>query len=135
MKKKSSVDFDVIVVGFGTAGAVAAIAAARLGARVLVLERSSYAGGTQSGGGIPGFYGGPPPYGLTSEIDAKIKAALAGGGYGGDLGNYLHPGDILRAHLFQGPGVGSDAAAHVQNATQPSVLQRVEDAPSCMRVI
>ena len=59
--------FDVIVVGLGTAGAIAAIAAARLGAKVLVLERSTYPGGTMTGGGVPGFYG-RHPYGLTKQV-------------------------------------------------------------------
>ncbi len=59
--------FDVIVVGFGTAGAIAAISAAHLGAKVLVLERSTYPGGTMTGGGVPGFYG-RHPYGLTKRL-------------------------------------------------------------------
>ena len=59
--------FDVIVVGFGTAGAIAAIAAASHGAKVLVLERSTYPGGTMTGGGVPGFYG-RHPYGLTKRV-------------------------------------------------------------------
>ena len=59
--------YDVIVVGFGTAGAVAAIASARQGAKVLVLERSTYPGGTMTGGGVPGFYG-RHPYGLTKKL-------------------------------------------------------------------
>jgi hypothetical protein len=148
MKKKSSVDFDVIVVGFGTAGAVAAIAAARLGARVLVLERSSYAGGTQSGGGIPGFYGGPPPYGLTSEIDAKIKAALAGGGYGGELelrkwilqdeaqkaGAVVHFDVVVYGVLRQGrrvTGVKWLDAPHLYEATSHMVIDSTAEAVVC----
>ncbi|MBQ7651411.1 MAG: FAD-dependent oxidoreductase [Victivallales bacterium] len=67
--------FDVIVVGFGTAGAIAAISAARLGAKVLVLERSTYPGGTMTGGGVPGFYG-RHPYGLTKRL---FDVALAYG--------------------------------------------------------
>ncbi len=62
--------YDVIVVGFGTAGAHAAIAAANNHATVLVLEKNSYPGGTSTGGGVLGFYG-QPPYGLAADIDAK----------------------------------------------------------------
>lgn len=71
--------YDVIVVGFGTAGAVAAIAAARLGAKVLVLERTTYPGGTMTGGGVPGFYG-RHPYGLTKKLfdAAKLYAMCHG---------------------------------------------------------
>jgi ribulose 1,5-bisphosphate synthetase/thiazole synthase len=46
---------DVVVVGGGTAGFAAAIAAARAGARVKLLEQSSYLGGTMTGGLVPGM--------------------------------------------------------------------------------
>ena len=38
-------DYDVLVLGGGTAGVVAAIAAARSGAATLVIEKNSYLGG------------------------------------------------------------------------------------------
>lgn len=41
-------DYDVIVVGGGTAGAIAAIAAGRTGARTLVVEKQGYLGGILS---------------------------------------------------------------------------------------
>ena len=65
--------YDVIVVGFGNGGMTAAIAAARQGASVLVLERCTYAGGTLTGGGVNGFYG-RHPYGLIAELQ-DIKNA------------------------------------------------------------
>lgn len=43
-------NYDIIVCGGGTAGACAAIAAARLGARTLVIEQLGFLGGTQTGG-------------------------------------------------------------------------------------
>jgi hypothetical protein len=49
-KQTKHVHKDVIVVGGGTAGFVAAIAAARNGANVLVLEQRDHLGGTHSGG-------------------------------------------------------------------------------------
>ncbi len=49
-KQHSRVDKDVIVVGGGTAGFVAAISAARNGASVLLLEQRDHLGGTHSGG-------------------------------------------------------------------------------------
>ncbi|MFA6723492.1 MAG: FAD-dependent oxidoreductase [Lentisphaeria bacterium] len=52
----SKTHYDLIVAGLGTAGSCAAIAAAKRGLSCLVLERNTYAGGTQSGGFIPGFY-------------------------------------------------------------------------------
>ena len=45
-------DVDVVVAGGGTAGAVAAIAAARNGARVLLVERRGYLGGMMTGGNV-----------------------------------------------------------------------------------
>jgi len=49
---------DVIVVGFGGAGASAAIEAARAGASVLVLERAAAGGGTSAMAGGIIYYGG-----------------------------------------------------------------------------
>lgn len=46
-------EYDVIVAGGGTAGVVAAIAAARTGAKTLLIERGSYLGGTVLNGAGP----------------------------------------------------------------------------------
>lgn len=43
-------EYDVILVGGGPSGAVAGIAAARAGAKTLVLEREFYLGGMWTGG-------------------------------------------------------------------------------------
>lgn len=50
-------EIDVVVCGGGTAGTVAAIMAARNGARVLILESSGSLGGTCTNGGVDGFHG------------------------------------------------------------------------------
>ncbi|MBW8016673.1 MAG: FAD-dependent oxidoreductase [Planctomycetes bacterium] len=49
---------DVLVVGGGTAGTIAAIQAARIGARTLLVERNSKLGGTATTGGVsfPGLF-------------------------------------------------------------------------------
>src|SRR5512139_4216248 len=52
---------DVIVVGFGCAGACAAISAAEAGADVLVLERASGGGGTSALSGGQIYMGGGTP--------------------------------------------------------------------------
>ena len=49
-KQTKQVRTDVLVVGGGTAGFVAAIAAARNGAKVLLVEKRDHLGGTHSGG-------------------------------------------------------------------------------------
>lgn len=51
-------EFDVVVIGGGTAGTIAAIQSARLGAKTLVIERSSQLGGTTTTAGInfPGLF-------------------------------------------------------------------------------
>lgn len=49
-KQLKTVTADVLVVGGGTAGFVAAIAAARNGAKVLLLEQRDHLGGTHTGG-------------------------------------------------------------------------------------
>jgi len=49
---------DVLVIGGGTAGTVAAIQAARIGAKTLLVERGSQLGGTMTAGGVafPGLF-------------------------------------------------------------------------------
>lgn len=51
-------DYDVIVIGAGTAGAIAALCAAERGLRVLVLEKCNYCGGTGTGGQVINYYYG-----------------------------------------------------------------------------
>ncbi len=53
-----STTVDVLVVGGGTAGTIAAIQAARAGATTLILERNSQLGGTMTTGGVafPGLF-------------------------------------------------------------------------------
>lgn len=68
--------FDVVVCGGGTAGATAAIAAARLGARTLVVERTGALGGTQTAGWVtpmmPNYLGEAKlDRGLNLEIVAR----------------------------------------------------------------
>ncbi|MCX2931278.1 FAD-binding protein [Mycobacterium sp. CVI_P3] len=58
---ESGWDFDVIVVGFGMAGACAAISAAESGAKVLVIDRGLGGGASALSGGIV-YAGGGTPY-------------------------------------------------------------------------
>jgi hypothetical protein len=77
---------DVVVVGGGTAGALAAVSAARAGADVLVLEQHGFLGGTMTAsslGSLCGYYtvidGTPRPVvgGLPLELVAELRRAGA----------------------------------------------------------
>ena len=65
--------YDVVVAGGGTGGAPAGIAAARQGAKTLVLEFLDRLGGQTTEGGITGYYFGNR-VGFTKEIDAGRDA-------------------------------------------------------------
>ncbi|CAD6557720.1 FAD-dependent oxidoreductase [Paraburkholderia sabiae] len=75
-------DCDVIVLGAGSAGAAAALAAARQGARVLLIERHGFVGGIMSAcslGTICGLYGidaNDEPYSLVGGIPAEVVERL-----------------------------------------------------------
>jgi hypothetical protein len=84
---------DVLVIGGGTAGTIAAIQAGRIGARTLLMERNSQLGGTTTTGGVsfPGLF------------DAWGKQIIAGIGWelvretveldGGTLPDFSHVPD------------------------------------------
>ena len=57
-KNPDVLDVDVLVVGGGSAGHVAAIQAGRMGAKTVLLERNSQLGGTTTTGGVcfPGLF-------------------------------------------------------------------------------
>jgi len=62
-------NYDVIVLGGGTAGVIAAIAAARNGARTLIIEKNSYLGGTA--------VTGVPFLGIYDGRDKRVNAGIA----------------------------------------------------------
>jgi len=78
-------DCDVLVVGGGTSGVIAAIAAAKNGADTILVEKNDYLGGAMLGGGViwMGFYNLFRPYGrepvqlvrgLADELIARLRA-------------------------------------------------------------
>jgi hypothetical protein len=58
MSESADVDVDVLVVGGGTAGTIAALQAARADARTMLVEKGSQLGGTTTTGGVdfPGLF-------------------------------------------------------------------------------
>ncbi len=72
--------YDIIIVGFGTAGAMAAIAAGRTGRSVLVLEKTTYSGGLQTGGMIT-EYCNQKAEGLAAEMEVEVMQFMQTGDY------------------------------------------------------
>lgn len=77
--------WDVIVIGGGTAGVIAGIAAARLGARTLLVERSGHLGGNAATGmNLGGFFDGDNVQvvrGIPQEFVDRAVALRAGRGH------------------------------------------------------
>jgi 3-oxo-5alpha-steroid 4-dehydrogenase len=69
------VDADVVVIGFGAAGACAALAAAEAGSRVLVLDRFSGGGATALSGGVV-YAGGGTPQQRAAGVSDTAEAML-----------------------------------------------------------
>ncbi|AIQ47176.1 hypothetical protein R70723_15740 [Paenibacillus sp. FSL R7-0273] len=76
MGQSKSVRTEVLIVGGGTAGCVAAIAAAEEGAKVILVENDTALGGVATRGGIHRYYYGSPG-GLQEEIDRRTAEAAA----------------------------------------------------------
>src|SRR5580704_5285215 len=70
--------YDVIVVGSGSAGATAAIASARQGARTLLLERLPFLGGTSTAV-LDTFYGFYTPGAESRRVVAGISDDVMAG--------------------------------------------------------
>jgi hypothetical protein len=71
LNRRYSGDFEVVVVGAGSAGSSAAIASARSGARTLIIDRLPFVGGTSTGV-LDTFYGFYTP----GEKSTKIVAGI-----------------------------------------------------------
>ncbi|MGE4490683.1 MAG: FAD-dependent oxidoreductase [Kiritimatiellales bacterium] len=70
-----SEEYDVIVCGAGSAGYSAAVAAARLGAKTLIIEEDSVPGGSAVDMGVCSFSDGPPIEGLHAEVCSRLAKA------------------------------------------------------------
>lgn len=77
--------YDVVVVGGGTAGSCAAIAAARAGASTLLIDRNTYLGGTCTGGQVsPMMSNGLKRIVGCSSVNKMLKERLLTRGCRGD---------------------------------------------------
>ena len=80
-------EYDVVVVGGGPAGSVAAIAAARSGATVLLVEQNGYLGGALTAAGVGPqmtYHAGDTQVvrGIPEEIVQRLCALGLAGSYG-----------------------------------------------------
>lgn len=121
---------DVLVAGGGSAGAVAALAAAREGASVLVLDAASTAGGIATGGLITGYFHGHPG-GLFESLDASAAEVregldpakkLAMGGKHQDAKKIAFEQTLARSGATQFIGGVTLYAAKVQDGRVTQVL-------------
>ncbi|MBC9867726.1 MAG: FAD-dependent oxidoreductase [Opitutae bacterium] len=88
---------DVLVAGAGTGGSYAAIAAAKSGAKVIVLEACTMIGGMETGGGMH-VMGHGVKGGIQDEVFKRVRAdhMLFRGGY-----TIPMPNPILKAIVFE----------------------------------
>ncbi|MBN1864913.1 MAG: FAD-dependent oxidoreductase [Victivallales bacterium] len=63
---------DLFVVGLGTSGAIAAVAAARMGMNVLGIDKLACMGGSATAGGVNGYYFGLPG-GIFESVDSYTR--------------------------------------------------------------
>jgi hypothetical protein len=94
-------EYDVIVVGLGTAGAIAVIAAAQRGCSVLGLESLHCMGGTHTAGAIQNYYFGSKG-GIYETLDEQIRQVehdgyTAWGGTNGELKKYFLEQNALQS--------------------------------------
>ena len=90
-------DFDVVVVGAGSSGAIAAISAARGGAKTLIIDRLPFVGGTSTGV-LDTFYGFYTPGEKSQKIVGGVADEVVAG-----LGKF---GQMLERPNTYGAGTG-----------------------------
>lgn len=88
-------NYDVVIVGGGISGAVAGIAAARLGEKVLIIESNGFLGGMLTAAGVGPmmtFHAGEKQaiQGITDEMIQRLKTIGKSVGHIEDLTNYTY---------------------------------------------
>ena len=89
-------DYQLIVVGGGTAGSTAAIAAARMGIKTLIIEKASALGGSSTLGQVTPMMpvkieGNPNSSAVNKEIKSRLREQNAGGKDGSDNDGWFNP--------------------------------------------
>lgn len=112
--EESEKHYDLIVAGLGAAGSIAAITAARLGLKVLGLEKGNQPGGVGSAGGIHSYYLGYTG-GLYLEAD-ETAASLQKHGFIRERGCGLLTKGLALDRLLSDSGVDVVYGATVCNA-------------------
>ena len=97
-------EYDVIVVGGGTAGSVAGIAAAREGAETLVIERENYLGGMWTGGLVNPIFDYRVKDGILIELIEDHKKLGTWGGFGDSCFNCENMKRLLEEKLTAAGG-------------------------------
>ncbi len=96
--------YDVIIVGGGTAGSVAAIASARLGAKTLVIERENYLGGMWTGGFVNPIFDYHNKEGILAELIADHKRLGSFGGFINSCFSYENMKRLLEEKILSAGG-------------------------------
>ena len=117
MERSARRAFDVIVVGGGTSGSIAALAAARMGARTCLVEAAGYLGGTCLAlANITPFHnsrGEPVVAGLAQDLVDRIGA---------------HGGTREKAHLPNLAGIGGSFTPVDPDAMKLALFELTEEA-------
>ena len=109
---------DVGIAGLGTGGAIAAIAAARQGAKVVAFDALPFPGGVGTGAGIHFYYFGMKG-GLQEEVDTRVREIMPFFGSAAQVGGF-HPEakKIVLDDLLAAAGVVTTYAATLYRARQ-----------------
>jgi len=116
---EKSITCDVAVAGLGTGGAIAALAAAREGARVFAFDMMPLPGGIGTLGGIHLYYFGVQG-GLQSEVDKRISEVMPLFGARKQIAGF-HPlaKAVMLGSLLEGAGVTTSCETLLGNVSSP----------------